>query len=208
MRILGQEAITRRRAAGSRTAAGVVDTAELTDATIYASVQPVGKQHVQWPQRTVFTTSELRVADPEAGVRADQVLLDGRPFDVLEVHHHRAVLPHYQATVEREGWEIVTISTPNAAPTIDNAAGTVTPLTVDTTISTARIRKLTLEEVAGEGGPYQLGDVELALKVDELPISPTTDTTWTDATGTRHAVLTVDRDLKRLMWVLTSRRIA
>lgn len=206
--ILGSTSFTRRRPAGSRTAAGVVDTATLTDATIAGSIQPEGGQDTGPERRRIYTASELRVADPETSIRADQVLLEGRPFDVIQVRRQRAIIPHYKALVEQEGTDIVTVSTPTGLPTIDNAAGTVTHNTTDTTIGTARIRKLTLREIESGAGQYQLGDVELSLKQDELPVKPTIDTTWTDDAGVRHAVLTVDRDLRRLLWVLTGRRIS
>ena len=203
--MLGGRAITRRRAAGSRTAAGVVDTAATTDTAIRGSVQPEGSQDTQRERRRVYTTSELRVADAVGNVRADQLLIDGRVWDVLQVRHTDSVLPHYKALVEREGEAVVTVTTPTAAPTVDYAASSVVANVAEDTVTTAYARGVTLAEVQAGAGTYQQGDLLVELKCDELSVAPSIDSALT-FDGVAYEVASVTRDEKRLVWVLLGRR--
>lgn len=105
MSILGQEAITRRRfAAGSRGTDGRYSAGATTDTTILGSVQPAnGDDMATLPEgerakkgRRIYTTSEVRVADVEAGTPADQLLIDGVYWEARTVEQTRAVIPHYK----------------------------------------------------------------------------------------------------------------
>jgi len=98
----------------------------------------------------------------------------------------------------------VTVSTPSGAPTVDNAAGTITRNTDDDTVSTLR-GEVTLEEVQASLGGLQLGDVRYHVIASTLSTTPSTASTITDG-ATVLRVVTVSTDPLGLLWTLTARR--
>lgn len=119
MRLLGAATITRRRrAAGTRAATGYWTPGAATDTSIVASVQPATGEDLQvLPEglRTargirVFTSSELRTADPTVGTTSDELVIAGlygidsgtyqvqlvKAFLHRGLQHHDAVATRHQ----------------------------------------------------------------------------------------------------------------
>ena len=194
MRLLGATTITLRRVGSS-------------DASVRASVQPLGKQDRGRERRKVYTKTELRVADPDAPLRADQLLIKGRTYDVMEVLDYSDApgLRHYEATVEEEGTDAVTVSTPTGPPTTNDVTGAVSISSDDDAI-TGWLRQLRWAEVSSSGGKYQLGDVVFRTKRDNLSSSPTTDSSFTNAAGVRYRVIDVELDDRTQRWFLVGRK--
>lgn len=104
--ILGQRALVRRRyAAGVRGADGRWEPGSSTDTPIYGSLQPADGDDLQVlaegerasRARKLYTRTELRVADVDAGLQADDVLDGDVVWRVRLVGRETAVLPHYRA---------------------------------------------------------------------------------------------------------------
>lgn len=101
---------------------------------------------------------------------------------------------------------VVTVSTPTAAPTVNRATGAYTANTHDDT-ARGLLQPLSLREVEAGGSLYQLGDVRLRVMADDLAVTPTDDSTFTDGDGHTYAVLTATRDPLGLHWLLVGRRV-
>jgi len=106
--ILGIESLTRRRyAAGERGTDGRWEQGDATDATIRASVQPASDDDLKTlpeGERTrrakrIYTSSELRLVDQDAGTSADQVQVDGDWYEVRLIQRERSLLAHYRVIV-------------------------------------------------------------------------------------------------------------
>lgn len=110
--LLGATTITLRRvAAGSRGSDGRWSDGARTDSSITASVQPAQGEDLQAlpeglrSRRTikVYTTTELRTADQQAGTSPDQLVLSGLAgvddgtYEVQTVQPWYALLPHHKA---------------------------------------------------------------------------------------------------------------
>lgn len=110
MNPLGSEPITRTRyAAGTRDAKGRWVEGAATSTTIYGSWQPAsGEDRKGLPEglrqrdtRKVYTPSELRAADQEAGTSGDRLTIAGEEYEVVAVMPWRFVIPHYEAMAVR-----------------------------------------------------------------------------------------------------------
>lgn len=114
--LLGTVTITRRRySAGSRAATGYWVEGSSTDSSITASVQPASGEELQvLPEGTrtkrairVYTTTELRTADPQAGTSADDLVISGLvgiddgTYQVQHVKSYYALLAHHKAIAVR-----------------------------------------------------------------------------------------------------------
>lgn len=99
----------------------------------------------------------------------------------------------------------VTVSTPTAAPVVDDAAGTYTRTTDDDTVSVLRC-EVSLEDVAKAAGGLQVGDIRYHVMAEDLSSTPTTETTVIDG-GDRRRVVVVSQDPLGLLYTLTARRL-
>lgn len=99
----------------------------------------------------------------------------------------------------------VTVSTPTAAPVVDDAAGTYTRSTDDDTVSVLRC-EVSLEDVAKAAGGLQVGDIRYHFMAEDLSSTPTTETTIIDG-GDRRRVVVVSQDPLGLLYTLTARRL-
>jgi hypothetical protein len=178
------------------------------DASIKAQVDPEGRQDKGREMKRVYSRSELRPADPDAPLRADQLIIGSKVYDVVAVEDFSddPYLPHYEALVEQEGTDAVTVSTPTGAPTYNPGTGIATPPASSDSLTSTYLRALSLQEVASSAGAYQLGDVELRVKRDLLSVPPSTDTVFTDADGNAYAVRLARLDKQTQRWFLTGRR--
>lgn len=179
------------------------------DASITAQVDPEGRQDKGREMKRVYSRSELRPADPDARLRADQLIIGSKVYDVLAVEDFSddPYLPHYEALVEQEGTDAVTVSTPTATSTMDLSAVVTRTGTTDN-VATAYLRGVRFNEVASSGGAYQHGDVVLRVKRDLLTVVPTTQTVFTDAADKRYETLAVRFEERTQRWFLTGRCLA
>lgn len=109
--ILGQETITLRRYATAYTwgddGRATAEDPEETD--ILASVQPLRDREIQilpegerqFEQKKIYTKTELRTEDQNAGTKADLLIINEIEYKVMQVERERSVLPHYKARVMR-----------------------------------------------------------------------------------------------------------
>lgn len=95
---LGETFTARRGTAPTFDAAGrAIDPAPGATFSIVASVQPIsGEELKRLPEgersedlRELYTTAELHTANPAAGTRADEVIIEGEAFEVERVHPWR-----------------------------------------------------------------------------------------------------------------------
>lgn len=108
--ILGAQAITRRRyAAYTTNASGVRVRGASSDLATTGSVQPMSGRELELrpelaragDSRKVYTETELRTEDQHGGTPADEVVVDGLTFKVMQVERQVAVIPHYKAFLLR-----------------------------------------------------------------------------------------------------------
>lgn len=114
--LLGVTTITRRRySAGSRASTGYWVEGSSTDSSIVASVQPASGEELQVlpeGERTkrairVYTATELRTTDPQAGTSSDELVISGLvgiddgTYQVQHVEPYYALLAHHKAIAVR-----------------------------------------------------------------------------------------------------------
>ena len=109
--ILGAEPVLLRQyvapAVDPDTGAAVVG--EPLTCQIMASVQPLNGNDLELlpegdraeDSRRLYTASEVRTADQHCGRPADQIIIDGKTYKVIEVKRQRSVIPHYRVLCVR-----------------------------------------------------------------------------------------------------------
>lgn len=178
------------------------------DASITAQVDPEGRQSQAREMKRVYSRSELRTADPDTPLRADQLIIGGKTYDVLDVEDFSddPHLPHYEALVEQTETELVSVKTPTATATMNYTTGAASR-TIATDSTEGWLRSVRFSEVSQSGGAYQLGDVVLRVKRDELTTPPTTSTTFTHG-GLDYEVFAVELNERTQKWLLSARRMS
>ncbi len=109
--ILGASSYTLRRFAAGTVVGGRYTDGAVTTSTVQASVQPTtGRDvaHLEEGQRQAvelkaYTQTLLRPTDQAATpkVQADELVIDGEAYEVVEVQQQRSIIPHYRVLLMR-----------------------------------------------------------------------------------------------------------